>query len=212
LSWADVAGAALDDVVALEVYKHKGPTDLSRDDLLALLAMGELAATKLALVDAATLGQLLNLSRDNLASLAQTLSADDLSWLGGYLAALSQDQANQLVTLLLADPTLMAQLKDERVQAQIAAARDVNAVLRFLAAPVTLMGFGEDLLLLGTGRVALGLFHAKYGLWVTVLAVGLPLLIAAALVQSLIRWLLGPLIALLRALGWLTRRPSQTDR
>jgi hypothetical protein len=212
LSWADVAGAALDDVVALEVYKHKGPTDLSRDDLLALLAVGEPAATKLALVDAATLGQLLNLSRDNLASLAQTLSADDLSWLGGYLAALSQEQANQLVTLLLADPTLMAQLKDERVQAQIAAARDVNAVLRFLAAPVTLMGFGEDLLLLGTGRVALGLFHAKYGLWVTVLAVGLPLLIAAALVQSLIRWLLGPIIALLRALGWLTRRPSQTDR
>ncbi|MCC6454585.1 MAG: hypothetical protein IT328_06560 [Caldilineaceae bacterium] len=212
LSWADVAGAALENVVALEVYKHKGPTDLGRDDLLALLAVGEPAVTKLALVDATTLTQLLTISRDNLASLAQTLSADDLAWLGGYLAALGQEQANQLVTLLLADPMLMAQLKDERVQAQIATARDVNAVLRFLAAPVTLLGFGEDLLLLGTGRVALGLFHAKYGLWVTVLAVGLPLLIAAALVQSLLRWLLGPILALLRALGWLTRRPSRTGR
>jgi hypothetical protein len=212
LSWADVAGASLDEVVALEVYKHKGPTDLSRDDLLALLAVGEPAATKLALLDAVTLGQLLTLSRDNLTSLAQTLSADDLAWLGGYLAALGQDQANQLVTLLLADPTMMGQLKDERVQAQVAAAHDVNTVLRFLAAPVTLIGFGEDLLQLGARRVTLGLFYAKYGLWVTALAVGLPLLIIAALLQSLLRWLFGPIVALLRALGWLARRPSQTGR
>jgi hypothetical protein len=202
----------LEEVVALEVYKHKGPTDLSRDGLLALLAVGDPAATKLALLDAATLGQLLKLSRDHLTALAQTLNADDLAWLGGYLAALGQDQANQLVALLLNDPTLMAKLKDETVQAQVASARDVNAVLRFLAAPVTLMGFGEDLLLLATGRVALGLFHAKYGLWVTILAVGLPLLIAAALVQSLLRWLLAPILALLRALGWLARRSSQTGR
>lgn len=212
LSWADVAGGSLDDVVALEVYKHKGPTDLNRDDLLALLAVGDPAATKLALLDATTLKQLLNLSRDNLASLAQTLSADDLAWLGGYLAALGQEQANQLVTLLLADPTMMAQLKDEQVQAQVAAARDVNAVLRFLAAPVTMMGVGEDLLQLGARRVTFGLFYAKYGLWVTALAVGLPLLIIAALLQSLLRWLFAPVIALLRALGWLARRPSQTGR
>lgn len=212
LSWADVAGAALEDVAAMEVYKHKAPTDLSRDDLLALLAVGEPAAAKLALLDAATLGQLLKLSRDHLALLAQTLSADDLAWLGGYLAALGQEQANQLVTLLLDDPALMAQLKDETVQAQVASARDVNAVLRFLAAPVTLIGFGEDLLLLATRRVELGLFHAKYGLWVTILAIGLPLLVVAALVQSLLRWLLGPIIAILRALGWLARRPSQSGR
>jgi hypothetical protein len=212
LGWADVAGAALEDVVTLEVYKHKGPTDLPRDDLLALLAVGDPAATQLALLDAATLGQLLKLSQDHLAALAQRLSADDLAWLGGYLAALGQEQANQLVALLLDDPSRMAQLKDERVQAQVAAASDVNAVLRFFAAPLTLIGFGEDLLLLGTRRVTLGLFYAKYGLWVTVLAVGLPLLLVAALVQSLLRWLLGPIIALLRALGWLARRPSQRGR
>jgi hypothetical protein len=185
---------------------------LKRDDLLALLAVGEPASTKLALLDATTLGQLLALSRDHLASLAETLSADDLTWLGGYLAALGQEQANQLVTLLLADPAMMAQLKDERVQAQVAAAGDVNGVLRFLAAPVTMLGFGEDLLQLGARRVTLGLFYAKYGLWVTALAVGLPLLIVAALVQSLLRWLFAPVIALLRALGWLARRPSQTGR
>ena len=212
LEWADVAGAALDDVVTLEIYKHKGPTDLSRDNLLALLAIGDPASTKLALLDAPTLQQLLKLSRESLADLTQTLSADDLAWLGGYLAALGQEQANQLVTLLLDDPTLMAQLKDETVQTQVASARDVKGVLRFLAGSITLMGFGEDLLALASGRVALGLFHAKYGLWVTALAVGLPLLLAAAVVQSLLRWLFAPIMALLRALGWIARRPSQSGR
>ncbi len=94
----------------------------------------------MALLDATTLGQLLTLSRESLTTLAQTLSVDDLAWLGGYLAALDQEQVNQLVTLLLDDPTLMAQLKDETVQTQVATAHDVNAVLRFLAAPVTLDG------------------------------------------------------------------------
>jgi hypothetical protein len=212
LSWADVAGASLDQVVALEIYKHKQPSDLSRDDLLALLAVGDPAAGKLALLDAGTLDQLLKLSRDDLSNLAQTLSADDLAWLGGYLGALSQEQANQLVALLLDDPTMMAQLKDERVQQQVASARDVKEVLRFLAAPLTLMSFGEDLLQVASGRVTLPLFDAKYGLGVTILAVGIPLLIALALLQSLLRWLLAPLFALLRALGWFTRRPSQTGQ
>lgn len=212
LSWADVAGASLAEVVALEIYKHKGPTDLSRNELIALIAIGDPAATKLALLEAEPLAQLLKLSSQNLAELAQSLSADDLAWLGGYVAALDQEQANQLVALVLDDPTMMAQLKDTRVQAQVASARDVNAVLRFLAAPVTLIGFGEDLLMLATGRISLGLFNAKYGSWVTILAVGVPLLIIAALIQSILRWLLAPVLALLRALGWLTRRPSQTNR
>jgi hypothetical protein len=212
LTWADVAGAALDDVVRLEIYKHKGPTDLSRDDLLALLAVGEPAATELALLEPGALGQLLRLSRDHLVSLAQKLTPDDLAWLGGYVAVLEQDQANQLVMLLLDDPALMAQLKDERVQAQVASAADVNSVLRFLAAPVSLLGYGEDLLRLASGRVSLGLFHAKYGLWATLLGVGLPILVAAAMLQSLLRWLLAPILSLLRALGWLARRPTQSGR
>ncbi len=210
LTWADVAGAYLEQVVALEIYKHKGPTDLNRDMLVALLDVGDPAAAELALLDAATLGHLLKLSRAHLVDLAANLSPDDLAWLGGYLAVLGQEQANQLVTLLRADPTLMAQLKDEAVQAQVASARDVNAVLRFMAAPLTLVGFGEDLLALASGRVAFGLFRAKYGLWTTVLAVGLPLLIVAAALQSLLRWLLAPILSLLRALGWLARRPSQS--
>jgi hypothetical protein len=212
LGWADVAGGALDDVVRLEIYKHKAPTDLSRDDLLALLAVGGAPATKLALLDATTLKQLLTLSLDSLSTLAQSLSADDLTWLGSYLVALGQDQANQLVSLLLSDPTVMAQLKDETVQEQVIAASDVDTVLRFLTAPVTLARFGEDLLLMGTGRVPLGLFQAKYGLGVTLLVVSLTLLLLAALLLSLARWLFGPIVVLLRAVGWVTRRPSQTGR
>jgi hypothetical protein len=56
------------------------------------------------------------------------------------------------------------------------------------------------------------LFHAKYGLWATLLGVGLPILVAAAMLQSLLRWLLAPILSLLRALGWLARRPTQSGR
>jgi hypothetical protein len=145
-----------------------------------------------------------------LSVLAQSLSADDLAWLGGYMAALSQEQANQLVTLLLDDPTLMAQLKDESVQAQVAASRDVHAVLRFLAAPLTLMSYGEDLLMLASGRIAFGLFYAKYGLWVSILSLLLPLLLILALARSLFMWLVG--WWLMPLLGGLARRPSQTGQ
>lgn len=192
LAWSNVAGAALDDVIALEIYKHKGPNDLSRDELLTLVALGDPAAIKMALLDADTLRQLLKLSREHLVALAQTLSADDLAWLGSYLATLNQEQANQLVARVLDEPTTMAQLKNERVQAQIAAASDVNAVLRFLAAPDDTMAYAEDLLKVAGGGVSLGLFQAKYGfsgvLWAALLGI-LLLLVAAALLRSIWKWL-----------------------
>ncbi len=200
LAWADVAGAALDQVVATELYKHKAPTDLSRDELLALLAVDDRAAvSKLALLPRPPLLALLGLASDHLQTLTLTLNADDLSWLGDYLTQLSQEQANQLVTLLLSDPALMAPLKDATVQAQVVRAQDVSATLRFLTAPITGVGFGEDWLRMASGQIGLGLFHAKYGLLVTTLAVALPLLLLLALITSLLRWLLGPIVGLLRA-------------
>lgn len=213
LAWADVAGAVLDQVVATEIYKHKAPGDLSRDELLALLAVEDRAAvSNLALIPRDSLVALLGLATDHLRKVGQTLSADDLTWLAGYLTQLSQEQANQLVALILDDPSLMAPLKDAAVQAQVVQAQHVGETLRFLTAPLTLMGYGEDLLMLGSARIGLGLFHAKYGLLVTLLSVGLPLLLALALISSLLRWLFGPVVGLLRALGWLARRPQSSGR
>jgi hypothetical protein len=210
LAWAGLAGGRLDDVARLEIYKYKSPGDLTRDRLLALLAVDDPAAiAQLALLSDEDLARVLGLSTEHLRTLARTLSADDLAWLASYLASLSQDQANQLVSRLLAEPARMAQLKDERVRAQVAAGGDVNLVLSFLAAPVTLLGFGEDLLRMATGDVSLGLFRAKYGTVVTVAAVAMPLLLLLGLVQTLLSWLLAPVVTLVRGLRAVTRRRTQ---
>lgn len=210
LAWADLAGSRLDEVVRLEIYKHKTPETLTRDRLLALLAVDNAQAiARLVLLDDAALDRLLALSTPHVRTLAQTLSADDLGWLAGYLATLPQDQANQLVAQLLDDPGLMARLKDSRVQAQIAAGEEIATTLRFLDAPVTLPRFAEDWLRLATGDVSWALFRAKYGLAVSAAAVGVPLLIVLALLQTLLAWLFAPLRMLGRGLRAASRRPSQ---
>lgn len=210
LAWADLAGSQLDQVVRLEIYKHKTPQTLTRDRLLALLALEDAdAVASLVLLDDAALDRLLTLSTPHIRTLAQTLSADDLTWLASYLATLPQDQANQLVAQLLDDPGLMARLKDSRVQAQIAAGEEIATTLRFLDAPVTLPRFGEDWLRLATGDVSFALFRAKYGWAVTIAAIGVPLLLVLALLQSLVGWLLAPLRSLARGVRALSRRPSQ---
>ncbi|RIK32879.1 MAG: hypothetical protein DCC57_25580, partial [Chloroflexi bacterium] len=210
LAWADLAGSRLDEVVRLEIYKHKTPETLTRDRLLALLAVDDAQAiARLVLLDEAALDRLLALSTPHVRTLAQTLSADDLGWLAGYLATLPQDQANQLVAQLLDDPGLMARLKDSRVQAQIAAGEEIATTLRFLDAPVTLPRFAEDWLRLATGDVSWALFRAKYGLAVSAAAVGVPLLIVLALLQTLLAWLFAPLRMLGRGLRAASRRPSQ---
>jgi hypothetical protein len=210
LAWADVAGSRVEDVARLELYKHQTPQTWTRDRLLALLAVDDpTALANLALLDPAALDTLLGLSTEHLRTLARTLPADDLAWLAGYLATLEQDQTNQLVAFLLAEPERIAQLDDPAVQAQVAAGDDVAATLRFLAAPVTLPGFAEDLLRLAAGDVRLGLFRAKYGLPVTAGTIAIPLLLLLALVQTLLAWLLAPVTALARGARALSRRPSQ---
>ena len=207
LAWADVAGAQLADVVRLEVYKHKAPSDLSRDQLLALLAVDDAdAVATLALLEPETLARLLTLSTPHLVALARQLSAAQLTTLAVTLAALTQTQANDLVAAVLDDPASLALLDDPAVRGQLADGDNVAAVLRFLAAPVSPSGLVEDGLRLATGEVGFGLFRAKYGWWVTAGVVGVPLLLLIGLLQTLLGWLLAPILGLGRGLRWVGAR------
>jgi hypothetical protein len=210
LAWADVAGSRLADVVRLELYKHKAPGDLSRDDLLALLAVNDPAAiATLALLDAGALTRLLALSTPHLVALARTLSAAQLSALAATLAELDQTQANDLVAAALDDPGVVARLDDAGVRRELAASGSVAATLRFLTTPVSPAGLAEDALQLATGAVGFGLFRAKYGWWVALGVVGVPVLLVLGLLQALLGWLIGPLVTLARGFRWLfRRRPS----
>lgn len=196
LGWADLAGGDLDRVVALELYKHKQPDELSRTQLDGLLALDDAAVVaKLALVPAASLGGLLRLANDPLRTLGQSLSADELTWLGSYLNELTQEQANQLVSALLADPALIATLRDETVQRLVIEADDVGATLAFMTQPAGWFGFAQDARAVLRGQVSPRLLLAKYGAgsgWAVLALLVLLVAVAASLVKRLWNFVVDP--------------------
>lgn len=196
LGWADLAGSDLDQVVALDLYKHKQPDELSRTQLEGLLALDDPAAVaKLVLVPAAPLGGLLRLANDHVRTLAQTLSADDLMWLGSYLNELTQEQANQLVSALLADPTLINALRDETVQRLVIEADDVGATLAFMTQPAGWVSLFGDMRAVFGGQVSPQLLPAKYGVGSGLAGLALLVLliaVAASLVKRLWNFVVDP--------------------
>lgn len=196
VGWADLAGGALDQVVALELYKHKQPDALNRSQLEGLLALDDAAAVaKLALVPTSSLTGLLRLATDHLRALAQTLNAEDLTWLGAYLAELSQEQANQVVSALLADPALVQVLRDETVQRLLVEADDTGATLAFVTRPADGFGVLGDLRSVFSGQVSPRLLLAKYGAGSGVAELVVVLLLvamAASLVKRLWNFVVDP--------------------
>ncbi len=213
VDWADLAGAHIDDVVRLQIYKHKTPADLTRDQLLALLALDdEPVIAKLILLEPKALNQLLGLSGDTLKGLAAQLSADDLKWLAAYLATLDKGQADQLVVNLTRDPGLMASLKDDSVRVQLVNSPNVDAALTFLSTPVDPLSLMDNLTRLVTGAVSLRLFVHKYGMWVTVVTTVVTILLLLALAYTLLKWLFAPLAGLYRLAAALFTRPAHSGQ
>ena len=210
-AWAELAGNRLGQVAALEVYKHKAPADLDRRQLDALLAVDDpQAIANLMLLDSAALDRLLTLSTASLAQLARQLSPSELTWLSSYVAAMNQQQVNQLITRVLDRPDLMAQLADDGVQSFMVQSGDVDATLAFLEAPADVATVAGHLLKLAAGDVPLRLFAFRYGWPLTAGAVGLPLLLALALIYALAAAVLRPFVAVFR---WLGRgRPASSGR
>jgi hypothetical protein len=201
-AWADLAGVRLDQVVAAELYKHKAPADLDRRQLDALLAVDDpQAVANLMLLDRAALDRLLALSTASLAQLARQLSPGQLTWLSSYVARMSQEQVNQLVTRVLDRPELMARLADDGVQSFVVQSGDVDRTLAFLDAPTDAATLADHLLKLAAGAVPLRLFAFRYGWPLTAGAVGLPLLLALALIYALAAAVLRPFVAVFRWLG-----------
>ena len=202
IAWSEVAGTAIDQVVEFEIYKHKSPDAISRSLLDQLVAVDNRAAIeKLVLLDSAAIEALLTVSSSNLATLATRLSADELLVLAGYLPRLGQDQKNQLVTRVMAEPALLQRLADPAVQERIVASADIDATLAFLASPQSLAGLYADLTEVFFGRVSIPLVAYKYGLWPTIgIGAGLLLLllIVLRLIYAFFVWLISPVTRLVK--------------
>src|SRR5690606_5921823 len=138
---------------------------------------------------------LLGLATDHLRALAQTLNAEDLTWLGAYLAELSQEPANQVVTALLADPALVQVLRDGPGQRLLVEAAATGAPLAFVTRPADGFGVLGDLRSVFSGQVSPRLLLAKYGAGSGVAGLVVVLLLvamAASLVKRLWNFVVDP--------------------
>ena len=197
LAWSDAVGSRLNEVVALELYKHLTPDAVDRTQLDALLALKDkTAVARLVILPKETSAELLKIADANLVALANRLTPDDLAWLAGELPALSTAQRNQLIARILSQPEVIESLRRLGSVEQLAGSADLDDAITFLVAPQSGLDYLADGGAVITGAVTPQLFWAKYGLWPTVGGVGgalLILLVALRIVWGLGAWLVQPL-------------------
>lgn len=201
VAWAESAGDLLDEVIAFELYKHKAPGDLTRDQLAQLVALGDRdAVARLALLPAGQLAPLLAVAQPTLVTLAQQLDADDLAWLAETLPTLEAGERNALVARLATDPATLALVQQSNVLAELEPGENLDAALVFLAGPRDAGGLAADVAQVVSGPPTVRHFRIKYG-WTTTLLTGLALLllalVALRIVYGLVLWLLAPMRAVL---------------
>ncbi len=167
VQWANLAGNQIKDVVKLEIYKHLSPQDLDRQLLIEIISLQDsMAIAKISLLDIGSIRKLLTISKYNLLSLAEKLTADDLQNLAGYLAELNQPQINQLVKFLLnTNPSI---IKNSDVMADIIHSGEMNAAIKFWKEPKNIISIFNGILKVFTGTISWRLFTNKYDIHVAI--------------------------------------------
>ena len=197
IDWYNAVGARLDDVVELELYKGRTPesVDLAQLDKLVALA-DKTAVARLSLLQGPQLDALLALPKENLTPLANQLTPDDLAWLGDQLPAMTQEQANDLVRRILSQPAVVPSLRQLGDLHQVVSSRSLDSAVTFVAGPKGMADFWTDVLTVLAGSVTPGLFMAKHGLWPSLGAIALMVLLALVVLRFLFglgQWLVEPL-------------------
>jgi hypothetical protein len=184
--WVDLSGSQIDDVVKLDLYKHFSPKDLDHQLLVDILSLQEPSViSKLSLLDVASTRKLLStISKRNLVSIAEYLSANDLQHLAEYLNQVQPEQVNRLLKFLISTPSV---IKNPGVMAHILS-KDIDAAIRFWEKPVNVFSFLNSIFEVFADFTYLPLVADKYGIPIVLLFIGLPFLLVLALVLATITW------------------------
>jgi hypothetical protein len=194
IAWSELARSSLNDVVELEIYRHKQPEDFTADTLQRLLRTNDATTiSKLILLDRADMENVLSISVANINALAQRLSAEDFNYLSWFMARLDQNATNFLISSWLEKPEAISRFKSETVQNGIVESRSRVQAIRFVAAESSLWTLYQDLPRVISRNIASKLFFAKYGIDQIVFFVIVSLfvvVVVALLVRFLVRSLL----------------------
>ncbi len=170
VEWANLAGNQIKDVVELEIYKNLSPQDLERQLLIEIISLQDSAAiAKISLLDIDSIRLLFTISKHNLLSLANKLTADDLQHLASYLGELNQLQINQLVKLLLNSNSSIVQNSD--VMTDIIHSSDMNAAIKFWETPKNQISVFNGIFKVFAGTISWHSFTNKYGISIAVIII-----------------------------------------
>lgn len=194
LAWADLAGASLEQVVAVELYRVASPGDFpDRDALEQVLALEDSdVIARIMVLPSERRRVLLRLPGAQVRRLIATLDTPDLDWLARYLRDMDPREGYALVDRILADPTLMQELRDEQIRQLVVNSSDPDEILAFLQSDAQQSPLqeatevAEDARKVLQGNIPWLLFWRKYGPWPLV-GLALALLLLVALVVRLVR-------------------------
>ena len=180
VDWANLAGNQIKDVVELEIYKNLSPQDLDCQLVIEIISLQDsMTIAKISLLDIGSIRNLLSISKHNLLSLADKLTANDLQNLAGYLGELKQPQINQLVKFLLnSNPSIV---NNSDVMTDIINSSDMNAAIKFWETPKNRTSIFNAMLKVFVGTISWELFTNKYGTPVALLIILISLLAVLAI-------------------------------
>ncbi len=179
IEWTNLAGNEIEDVVKLELYKNLSPEKLDRQLLMDILSLKDTSVVaKISLLDIESIRRLLAISKPNLLTLSTDFSASDLKQLAGYLGGLEQFEMNEFVRFFLDNPT---SIRNSRVIEYIIQSRDIQSAIEFWNAKADPSSLFHGALKMYTRAISRYLFISKFGIWVMILFVGLPIVFLLAI-------------------------------
>ena len=128
LDWVTLAGPDLPKVVELDLHRRAKPATFTQASFRKLLALDDRTAIqRLAGTPAAARDILLDLGPKDVASLAKSLSEDELATLASYLTGLGEGPRERVLSAVAANPAQMRVLASPSVRDAIIASSDQAA-------------------------------------------------------------------------------------
>jgi hypothetical protein len=158
LDWTALAGDKLDQVLTYELHRRMAPNEITKAGLDRLLALNDRTAiVRVAGIPAKARDALFSVNDAALATLAKTLSEEELTSLAGYLNGLQAGPREKVLQAVALNPDRMQVLKSQSVRERIIASPDQAAAAEMMLKPSSGLSpryLIDDAKLVWNGRVA----------------------------------------------------------
>lgn len=146
MAWHRLAGSKLEQVIALEVYKHKMPNDFDKPLLIKLLEVhNQDIIARLSLLDTAAMRAMLTISNANLQRLSN-MHLDDMRCIANYIHQMDATNKLNIIDYIIAKSDLTQLLCHATVQSKILSATNKSELIEFIIVPSDYISAFNDLL------------------------------------------------------------------